>query len=570
VDVPAISSVVSSETEGYYDLDMYQFDGEVFELKTSSAASEIEVATIESNSTTADSDSLTTEGDLATTSQTLQPQDSKPTAVENSKPGVEQDIHPFKVSKALPEFQQDAIRELEYLLYVYRATPPKQVPIDHLFKLYNSLPSTRICFLQRRSVTRFLAILSRQNWLHISAGQNFEQIVNDLRENHSSLRLREWVTYLDLIGKGRHIPQKMRLTKIRQALVAMQDSGVKVNEAVLSTLLQSTSKANDLELWNIVNQAIDKRTSQPNIIIWTERIKFAGKAKDVEQIHSTYRRFLETGTPIDIPLLNALFGALINAGQAGVAETIFLRLRKVGMDAIQQGRIPSRGLITLRQQRSAKLALYMEDLKPLNLGELFAQDAAPVDSLQSIRKKVYYGELPHSVPTLLIPNHGTLRIFLSYHCHRTGNVHDIAFYLNEMRQFSIGFNYGNFVDLLHAFYLWHDTNPLWTQGRLQAIFSIIGEDVAAQRAPVFPIKYVVALAAIRAFGTVFDGNKAREVWELLRPWMVLNENVSKYKDQRVDNLEAMVRTFEGGKKLDWRMAGGYRQYRIVETPLEYV
>ena len=64
----------------------------------------------------------------------------------------------------------------------------------------------------------------------------------------------------------------------------------------------------------------------------------------------------------------------------------------------------------------------------------------------------------HPRPAMLIPNHGSIRLFISYHCHCTGNLDDVVFYLNEMRIFGIPPRYGTFVDLLHGFFKWH--NPM--------------------------------------------------------------------------------------------------------------
>ena len=138
-----------------------------------------------------------------------------------------------------------------------------------------------------------------------------------------------------------------------------------------------------------------------------------------------------------------------------------------------------------------------------------------------------------------------------------------------MEQFATDLNYGNFVDLLHAFYLWHGENPAWSRVRLQGIFALIEGDLRSHRRPRIPIKYVVALVCIRAFGTLHGGAKAREIWELLRPWLEINENVAESRTRKVDGLEAMVKTFEAGRTLDWRMAGGRHLYRVMDWKTQF-
>jgi hypothetical protein len=150
---------------------------------------------------------------------------------------------------------------------------------------------------------------------------------------------------------------------------------------------------------------------------------------------------------------------------------------------------------------------------------------------------------------------------------------DVSFYLNDMDQFCVPATYGTYVDILHGFFLWHRPDGDWNAERLENVFSIIWKGVIDGN-PQVRITYVLALTAIRAYGTVFGGREAREVWELLRPWLRINENALAWERNLINQLEQVVLKFEQGLSLGYAMSGGdvrwrvrdWRQTRRYQTP----
>jgi hypothetical protein len=143
---------------------------------------------------------------------------------------------------------------------------------------------------------------------------------------------------------------------------------------------------------------------------------------------------------------------------------------------------------------------------------------------------------------------------------------DVAFYLNDMGFFGVIPKYGIYVDILHGFFKWHDSKTPeadWNAQQLERVFSLIRRGVM-DGTPPFPITYVVALTAIRAYGTVMGRCEAREVWELLRPWLTINENVADQESKKIAQLERLVRRFESGENLDYAMSGGDAEYRVID------
>jgi hypothetical protein len=138
---------------------------------------------------------------------------------------------------------------------------------------------------------------------------------------------------------------------------------------------------------------------------------------------------------------------------------------------------------------------------------------------------------------------------------------DVVFYLDDMIQFGIPLDFGHYTHLLHGFYVWYGKQPSWDAERLESVFSPIREGVMDGEPP-FRITYVLVLAAIRAYGTVNGGLAAREIWELLRPWMAINENVRSESRSKINQLEELVVTFERGEKLDFQKGGGDVRWKV--------
>src|SRR5947207_4743841 len=168
---------------------------------------------------------------------------------------------------------------------------------------------------------------------------------------------------------------------------------------------------------------------------------------------------------------------------------------------------------------------------------------------------------PHTA--MLIPQNATIRPFITYHCHYTGRMEDVALYFNEMERFNIEPLYGTYADLLHGFFLWHrrEKKTQWNKVRLRNIFSLIQKGVLEGKSTI-PITYVIALTSIRAFGKVEGGKRAREVWDFLRPWLVLNENAGGRKLVAHSSLEQLVKKFEAGEALGPEMSGGDVRWRV--------
>jgi hypothetical protein len=470
-------------------------------------------------------------------------------------------FHPMKPLSKLDPGARVNCMELIDLLIKYRQHSPSLVPIKRILELYDSLPPPRVCFLDRRHLRKLSIIVSRQDMKQNDMAQKYLSIIKEMRSNRTVVRYSEWCALIDAIGQGFLYHKKQSATLAREILKEMEQSGLKPETVVLNQLLQAAHRAKDHELARTIDAEFEKRNLPASIITWTHRIREAGSRKDIKQIHSVFREFFKTGQRVDIVFVNALLEAFLTANQPTFAELIYLRFRALAMNQFQSGRTPRRNdFVAIRKARH----LFLDPVATAKeVDEELARRRLETQITPSNRvrnKLLHIMSLPPMIENTLVPNHGTLRLFIGYHTHYTGRLEDVAFYLNDMDGFGVQPNYGYYIDLLHAFFLWHKENPKWNAARLDKLFSFI---MKAGK-PLIPIRFATALAAIRAFGTVHGGEKAREVWDLLRPWIVLNPNVKMDPVVRLDLLEKVVQKFEAGEELGPDMSGADRRYRIMD------
>ena len=407
--------------------------------------------------------------------------------------------------------------------------------IDVLSEWYHKIPKPRTCYFERKTIGGILAMLALSDTYSNSVARLYMQIFNDLQANQTVLKLSEWTRLIDIIGKGFVLDKDVRVDVAFKAFQDMQRYYVEPDVSLLTSLLQIAVRAQRWSTASIIDNELIKRKAE-NLIIWTERVKIAGKQNDLVKILQTLKDFAASGLPVDIAFVNALLEALLNVGQGDIAESIYLRLRQMIAERYEHESLPTRTTkLFVRRQR--KLALRSQDQRT---------------------GRDLYKEAEN-----LIPNRSSIRRFISYHCHYSGRIGDVAFYLKEMDAFGISPNYGTYVDIFHGFFLWHKPDGDWSGEKLRNVYSVIHEGLVHGQLP-FAITFVLALTAIRAHGKVFGAAKAREVWEMLRPHLRINENVQTKALSRITALESLVKMFEERSELPRCMAGGEEPYRVTD------
>jgi hypothetical protein len=448
-------------------------------------------------------------------------------------------------------------------------------PVDYLFELYNGLPAPRVCYLSRGEVQKLFTVLSRQDNILKKVGNQLMMIIKDMQNNQTAVRQFEWQCLIDAVGKGYNFEETVRMDFAAQSFHDMEESGQPARIAALSSLLQTAVRLDSRPMYHYVNEEIRRRTNDDNLIVWTTRMKWAGKQRNVELINKTYAEFWERGIPLDIIFVNAFLEAFIRSNEPRLAELLYLRFRTFILHRLENSNFlkhqadkitdPKKRKIVVRKDRVAFLEggatrMVLEEefaRRRIDLADFFNKDSTPTQTFTELVRAMD----PVNIKKL-VPQESTTRLFLSYHCFVTGRMEDVAFYLNEMKTFNIEPLYSTYVNLLHGFFLWHNPEGDWNATRLENVFSFIRRGVVNGHPP-FPITYALILTAIRAFGKVKGGKSAREVWELLRPWLKVNDNAKELSNLRISRLEKTVVCFESGKGLNWEMSGGNPAWQIL-------
>ena len=441
--------------------------------------------------------------------------------------------HPTKPVHELGHHLQKAVRNISEHERFNR-----QIELIALLKeWYTKLPKPRVCYFDRRTIGGIFNALSIRDTHFNSIASLYLQIFNDMKANESVLKLSEWTRLIDIAGKGFVLDKDVRVDIALKAFQDMQRYCVIADDKLLTSLLQIAVRAEQWSTANLIDNELYNRKAQ-DLIIWTERVKIAGRQKDLPKVLQTFKDFAASGLPVDIAFVNALLESLLTVGQGDIAESIYLRLRQMIVDRYESEVLPARTTkLAVRRKRKASVNAQTQQ--------------SPRDLLTETEN--------------LVPNRSSMRRFISYHCHYTGRMSDVAFYLNEMDAFGIVPNYGIYVDIFHGFFLWHkpDGDGEWSAEKLKNVYSVIQEGVLHGNLP-FAISFVLALTAIRAHGKVFGAKKAREVWEMLKPYLRINENVQDSEGRKVRALENLVKTFEQHGELPRSMAGGEPPYQVLD------
>ena len=499
---------------------------------------------------------------------------TNPQSTEKEKEVSFHSRHPMRSTSELTPEVDNLLSELIDLIHQHVNTPPKAVPICKIFELYDRLPFPKVCYIPRKTIRRLFVILSSQNGALIYITERYLKLIADLRANGTAIRRAEWTSAINSMSNGFSFPRKTRVQEALKVVSHMQLSGIQPDSAVLTSVLQAASRGGDSQTTRTVENEIKRRKMDNDIIIWTMRIRMAGKRGDARHIHTTFQEFCESGVAADIVFVNALLEAFLNIRQPKLAEVIYSRLRTFAKDTLEKHHyMPVRSVFVSRRKRRdlvgtpRSLALRAREIeheferRRIDPADLVKPDGSPNELYQEIFKVVGVKSFPY--PAMFIPNRETIRLFISYHCHYTGRLDDVLYYLNEMDVFDIPLNYGTYVDLLHGFFMWHEAESAWSADRLVAVFSSVRNGVEKSDPP-FPITYVVATTAIKAFGRVQGGKSAREVWELLRPWLVINENVEKRKDEKIEHLDELVSMFETGEGMSLLRANKDPRWRVYD------
>lgn len=491
--------------------------------------------------------------------------------VRNSQ-SIRHESHPTRLVEELDLKHLDNHSKLSVIL---ESEPlPDNETVDQIFKLYYSLPTPRVCYLSRQEVRKILKILSRQNNLLKKVGARYMVVIKDMLANETAIRQSEWQCLIDAIGKGFHFEDTVRMDLVTKICHDMEQSGQLASIATLTSLLQTAVRNNSLPMYNYINEEIRARTSDDNLIVWTTRMKWAGKQRNVDLINKTFAEFWEKGITVDIVFINSFLEALLRSNESRIAELVYLRFRSFVLHRLNgspfstqldQTTNPIKRKVSARKDREAfieggvthKIIEREIAERRIDIAELFNEDGSPTPTYNLLAQAMERTDIK-----ALVPRESTTRLFISYHCHETGRMADVAFYLNEMKIFNIEPLYSTYVTLLHGFFLWHKPDGEWDATRLENVFSFIRRGVVDGNLP-FPITYALVLTAIRAFGKVYGGKRAREAWELLRPCMKVNENVKDFAKLKENQLEQVVVRYESGKELSWDMSGGNPAWRVL-------
>lgn len=480
-------------------------------------------------------------------------------------------VHPRRPPEELSPDNFEKLAQLTEFLAEFWRVPIEAIPINDVCEMYLDLPGTRVCYLSRRHTQNLLHLLSDQDVRRNSVFEMYMTILEDMQANGTNILQREWVGLLKGITDSTYFHPSLRTDLALALLEGLKRAGYKYSIETLTTIFTMAGRSRNSTLVNAVDHLL-RENKYENLWVWTERLKQAGQLADSAKVHEVLQEFSKTGLTVDIVFVNTLLRSLLMTNDITSAEFGYMQIRNSALERYKNQPLPVRpSLLHATTQRKAYI--YRSDhsrwrnsketelrLRRINL-ELVKSEpqlAQRVDEMfDSGFRQIWYG-------AKVVPQLATVRNMISYHCHYTGNMQDIAFYLNDMELFDIPQHLSIYMHIFHGFFLWHKEGSEWNAQRLDKLYSII-EDGIKDGLPVVDIDWGLALTVIRACGKVHGAKKAREAWNLLEPLLISNENAEISQSKKAEiiwNLESVVRAFERHGKLNWALSGGWRIWSI--------
>ena len=471
-----------------------------------------------------------------------------------------------------------------FVRHIWKMTTKVREPckddIDTLMDIYLQLPSPRVCYLTRVQLRRLILNIGRCHNYQTFVYEHYAAVIRDMQANGTVIRLSEWTGFIDAIAKGYYFDKKTRAHKASEALAEMIRSGIKPPDIIYISLVQAAVRAKDWNIVQVLDKEIRERGFDDHILVWTERFRIAGLLGDITQIHDLFREFSAKSMAVDIVFVNTVLAAFLGVDCPQVAELIYNRLRNHSLRKFGNSPFPRRlSRKVARDNRRIFLTGVQIDelersidrelrLRRIDEEQLYNPDGSPTPVHAAFSAWVENYLTPYSVR--LIPNRETLRVFISYHCHYTGRMDDIAYYLHEFDIFGISLNYGIYTDLLHGFFLWHTSNAdcPWNEARLRRLFEFVCAGIGKEEDGV-RVTYALCLAAIRAFGKVCGGRDARNIWEFLRDFMKINDNVRHREEEARRWLKELMLKFESGEELREEIGGRDWRYKVGDWRMSY-
>lgn len=371
-----------------------------------------------------------------------------------------------------------------------RLKNPYKTDIEHVYRLYQTLPEPRMPYLHAKIRHNLMRCLGREDKNSKSMLRYFA-VVADIQNSGLRLTRPEWNAALSFAARyvghstETEVAAAMKLWKEME-----QDAGIKSDAVTFNILFDVASKAGNFVLAEMLYNEMTKRGLAFNRYHHISLIHFFGLKGDSDGIRAAYKEMVENGEMIDTIVLNCVIAGFFRCGEESAAERVYERMRAAHERAPA---MPYRNYINSRIINKTLMLFATVSKEDSDLRRRF-QKLSPI-----------------------VPDLQTYRILLNHYAVKMAALDRVAYYLKDMKWFHIPLHGAIFLALFKGFAFYGGPQgQAWSPQRLDNVWNAF-VDALESNAHGLYIDVWMAKWILRAFRKCTNDDRVWEVWAQLQP-----------------------------------------------------
>jgi len=380
--------------------------------------------------------------------------------------------------------EHDAIKEFR------AAIRNKESTNESLFELYRKLPGSRLPYLDRITMERFITRLMTVPLRDQVTMLRYLTLIEDMKASKIPITRHEWNQAMSFVLKAF---KQTTAAEMRAAYELWSqsegDHGVHADRTTFNILLDGASNSKSPALAQSILKEMRTRNMQYDRFTYTALMMYHAHIGDGAKIRQVYQGLVDAGDIVDTVILNTLMTALVLVGEEDDALRIFGFMKRAGTIVEKN---PEPAMVEYRACRA------------------FAQKLKRPGAQNSKR---YMEELN----VYLGPDIGSFHLFVHLNC-RKANWDRAQHFIRDMNMFGISLPDSIYLSLLKGFAWWGSPDPCsqWNPARLENVLNVVLDEQAG----LIKWQRVYAVWVVRAVSKVYvDGEVLERVWqEVMQQW----------------------------------------------------
>ncbi|KAI5844159.1 hypothetical protein BZA05DRAFT_177210 [Tricharina praecox] len=366
----------------------------------------------------------------------------------------------------------------------------KESTNESLFELYRNLPGSRLPYLDRITMERFIVRLMTVPLRDQVAMLRYLTLIEDMKASKIPITRHEWNQAMSFVLKAFKQTTAAEMRAAYELWAQSEgDHGVNADLTTFNILLDGASNSKSPALAQSILKEMRTRNMKYDRFTYTALMMYHAHIGDGAKIRQVYQGLVDAGEIVDTVVLNTLMTALVIVGEEDDALRIFAFMKRAGAIAEKS---PTPEMVEYRACRS------------------FAQKLKRPGARNSKR---YMEELK----VVLGPDIGSFHLFVHLNC-RKANWDRAQDFIRDMKTFGLVLPDSVYLSLLKGFAWWGSPDPYgqWNPARLENVLNVVLDEQAG----LIKWQRVYAVWVVRAVAKVYvNGEVLERVWqEVMQQW----------------------------------------------------